>query len=430
MGHDPGVRVLVATDRFDRVDRSDQPDDGARSLTAAEAAEALAEGWARSAPYDVVDRMPLSDGGPGFLDVLHPALGGELAVVTVHGPLGEPVPARVLVADGTAYVEAAEAVGLHLVAPADRDPAGSSTEGVGELLAAAVGTGAARVVVGVGGTATTDGGRGLVDALDGLDAARALAGGVELVAATATDAPLMGHSGAAHGFAGGKGADRPTREALETTLREWATATDGGLAVRPGAGAGGGIGFGLLLLGAERVIAIDRYPYRLQMAKERAGATDVINYEEASVQETLLQLTAGRGPDACIDAVGMEAHGHHAMYAYDRAKQALMLETDRPLALREAIMSCRNGVVVSVIGVYGGFIDKFPMGSVMNRSLTIRTGQCHVQRYLRPLLERIERGEIDPSFVITHRLELEDAPRGYEMFLHKEDGCEKVVLST
>jgi len=253
MGHDPDMRVLVATDRFDRVDRSDQPDDGARSLTAAEAAEALAEGWARSAPYDVVDRMPLSDGGPGFLDVLHPALGGELAVVTVHGPLGEPVPARVLVADGTAYVEAAEAVGLHLVAPADRDPAGSSTEGVGELLAAAVGTGAARVVVGVGGTATTDGGRGLVDALDGLDAARALAGRVELVAATATDAPLMGHSGAAHGFAGGKGADRATREALETTLREWATGTDGGLAVRPGAGAGGGIGFGLLLLGADRV---------------------------------------------------------------------------------------------------------------------------------------------------------------------------------
>ena len=244
------MRVLVAPDRFDR---SEHPDDGARSLTAAEAAEALAEGWARSAPYDVVDRLPLSDGGPGFLDVLHPVLGGELAVVTVHGPLGEPVPARLLVVDGTAYVEAAEAVGLHLVAAAERDPAGSSTEGLGELLAAAVGTGAARVVVGVGGTATTDGGRGLVDALDGLDAARALVGRVELVAATATDAPLMGHSGAAHGFAGGKGADRPTREALETTLREWATATDGGLAVRPGAGAGGGIGFGLLLLGAERV---------------------------------------------------------------------------------------------------------------------------------------------------------------------------------
>jgi threonine dehydrogenase-like Zn-dependent dehydrogenase len=184
------------------------------------------------------------------------------------------------------------------------------------------------------------------------------------------------------------------------------------------------------LLGAERVVAIDRFPYRLRIAKEKAGATDIINYEDTSVSEALMELTAGRGPDACIDAVGMEAHGHHPMYAYDRAKQALMLETDRPLALREAILSCRNGGVVSVIGVYGGFIDKFPMGSVMNRSLTIRTGQCHVQRYLKPLLERIERGEIDPSFVITHRLKLEDAPRGYEMFLHKEDGCEKVVLST
>lgn len=184
------------------------------------------------------------------------------------------------------------------------------------------------------------------------------------------------------------------------------------------------------LLGAERVIAIDRFPYRLQMARERARAWETINYEEESVLERLNELTGGRGPDACIDAVGMEAHGHAAMYAYDRAKQALMLETDRPIALREAIMACRNGGTVSVIGVYGGFIDKFPMGSVMNRSLTIRTGQCHVQRYMRPLLERIQRGEIDPSFVITHRLPLEEAPLGYDMFLHKRDNCEKVVLST
>jgi threonine dehydrogenase-like Zn-dependent dehydrogenase len=116
------------------------------------------------------------------------------------------------------------------------------------------------------------------------------------------------------------------------------------------------------------------------------------------------------------------------MYAYDRTKQALMLESDRPLALREAILSCRNGGIVSVIGVYGGFIDKFPMGAVMNRSLTIRSGQCHVQRYMRPLLERVERGEIDPSFVITHRLSLDEAAEGYDMFNHKRDGCEKVVL--
>ncbi len=182
------------------------------------------------------------------------------------------------------------------------------------------------------------------------------------------------------------------------------------------------------LLGAERVIAIDRFPYRLRLARERAGATETINYEEVGVLDTLEELTGGRGPDACIDAVGMEAHGHAAMYAYDRAKQALMLESDRPLALREAIMACRNGGIVSVIGVYGGFIDKFPMGSLMNRSLTIRTGQCHVQRYMKPLLEHVERGDIDPSFVITHRMSLEDGPEGYETFLNKRDNCEKVVL--
>lgn len=183
-----------------------------------------------------------------------------------------------------------------------------------------------------------------------------------------------------------------------------------------------------LMLGAERVIAIDRFPYRLEMARDRAGATDIINYEEVDVQEALLDLTGGRGPDACIDAVGLEAHGHGPVYAYDRTKQALKLESDRPLALRQAIRACRNGGIVSVIGVYGGFIDKFPMGSVMNRSLTIKTGQCHVHRYLKPLLDRIQRGDIDPSFVITHRMSLEDAPRGYDMFRHKRDNCEKVVL--
>jgi threonine dehydrogenase-like Zn-dependent dehydrogenase len=181
------------------------------------------------------------------------------------------------------------------------------------------------------------------------------------------------------------------------------------------------------LLGAERVIAIDRFPYRLRMAREKARA-ETLNYEEVDVYDALLEMTGGRGPDACIDAVGMEAHAPGLQYAYDRAKQAMMLETDRPVALREAIMACRNGGTVSVIGVYGGFIDKFPMGSVMNRSLTIKTGQAHVQRYLRPLLERIQEGEIDPSFVITHRMRLEDAPYGYETFLNKQDECLKVVL--
>jgi threonine dehydrogenase-like Zn-dependent dehydrogenase len=181
------------------------------------------------------------------------------------------------------------------------------------------------------------------------------------------------------------------------------------------------------LLGAERVIAIDRTPERLQMAEEKSGAIP-LNYAETDIYEALNDMTGGLGPDACIDAVGMEAHGPAMEYAYDRAKQALMLETDRPIALRQASMACRNGGTVSVIGVYGGFIDKFPAGSMMNRSITIRTGQCHVHRYLQPLLERIQRGEIDPSFVITHRMRLDDAPDGYAKFLNKEDGCIKVVL--
>jgi threonine dehydrogenase-like Zn-dependent dehydrogenase len=182
------------------------------------------------------------------------------------------------------------------------------------------------------------------------------------------------------------------------------------------------------MLGAERIIAIDRFPYRLRMAAERAGATDVINYEKEDVQEALNALTGGRGPDACIDAVGLEAHGHGPAYAYDRTKQMLNLQPDRPTALRQAIQNCKNGGIVSVIGVYGGFIDKFPMGAVVNRSLTIRAGQCHVHRYLRPLLERIQSGQIDPSFVVTHRLPLSEAARGYDMFLNKLDNCEKVVL--
>jgi threonine dehydrogenase-like Zn-dependent dehydrogenase len=181
------------------------------------------------------------------------------------------------------------------------------------------------------------------------------------------------------------------------------------------------------LLGAERVIAIDRFPYRLRMARERAGA-EVLNYEEVDVHDALRELTGGRGPDACIDAVGMEGHAPGLIGVYERVKQATGLETDRAYALRQAIMACRNGGTVSVIGVYAGFIDKFPFGSVMNRSLTIKTGQAHVQRYMKPLLERVEKGEIDPSFVITHRLPLDEAPRAYDMFLNKEDDCVKVVL--
>jgi threonine dehydrogenase-like Zn-dependent dehydrogenase len=183
------------------------------------------------------------------------------------------------------------------------------------------------------------------------------------------------------------------------------------------------------LLGAAKVIAIDRFDYRLRRAREQTGAV-TINYEEVGVLAALKDLTGGRGPDACIDAVGMEAHTDLGpLQVYDRVKQAVRLETDRGPALREAIMACRNGGTVSVIGVYGGLMDKFPVGSWMNRSITLKTGQCHVQRYTRPLLQRIENGEIDPSFVISHRLPLEEAPQAYETFKHKQDDCVKVVLS-
>ncbi|MBA4148723.1 MAG: glutathione-dependent formaldehyde dehydrogenase [Verrucomicrobia bacterium] len=182
------------------------------------------------------------------------------------------------------------------------------------------------------------------------------------------------------------------------------------------------------MLGAERVIAIDRFPERLQMARQESGA-ETLNYEESDISEALAELTGGRGPDACIDAVGMEAHhGHGIVHAYDRVKQTMMLETDRPIALREALMACRNGGTVSVPGVYGGLADKIPIGSIMNKGLTIRSGQTHVQRYMRPLLERIERGDIDPSYVITHRMPLEEASKAYEMFAKKQDECIKVVL--
>ena len=181
------------------------------------------------------------------------------------------------------------------------------------------------------------------------------------------------------------------------------------------------------MLGAERVIAIDRVPYRLRMAHDKGGA-ETINYEEVDVYEALREMTGGRGPDSCIDAVGLEGHAPGLAGAYDKAKTVMMMETDRPVALRQAILACRSGGTVSVAGVYGGFIDKFPMGAVVNRSLTIKSGQTHVHRYLRPLLQRIQNSEIDPSFVITHRMRLSDAPLGYDTFNNKEDECMKVVL--
>jgi threonine dehydrogenase-like Zn-dependent dehydrogenase len=184
------------------------------------------------------------------------------------------------------------------------------------------------------------------------------------------------------------------------------------------------------MLGAERIIAIDRFPYRLKMAVEHAGATDVINYEDEDVQEALRDLTADRGPDACIDCVGLEAHSHGIEYGLDRLRQRAKVQRDRPIAAREAILSCRNGGIVSIVGVYAGFVDKFPLGALMNRGLTIKTGQCHVHRYMKPLLEHIERGDIDPSFVVSHHMSLDDAPRGYDMFLHKQNEVMKIVLAS
>jgi threonine dehydrogenase-like Zn-dependent dehydrogenase len=182
------------------------------------------------------------------------------------------------------------------------------------------------------------------------------------------------------------------------------------------------------LLGAERVIAIDRVPERLRMAE--LGKAEPVDFENVDVVEELKLRTGGLGPDACIDAVGMEAHVDLAVpdTVYDRAKQALRLETDRPHVLREAIQACRKGGVVSIPGVYGGLLDKVPFGAAFAKGLTLRMGQTHVHRYLPLLLQRIVRGEIDPRFVVTHRLRLDQAPDGYRMFRAKEDGCVKVVL--
>ncbi|MBD1829388.1 glutathione-dependent formaldehyde dehydrogenase [Microcoleus vaginatus GB1-A2] len=180
------------------------------------------------------------------------------------------------------------------------------------------------------------------------------------------------------------------------------------------------------MLGADRVIAIDRVPERLQMAA--AAKAEIINYEEMDAGEAVTEMTGGRGPDSCIDAVGMEAHGTGLDALYDKAKQAVRLESDRPTALRQVILACRKGGTVSIPGVYGGFVDKVPLGAAFNKGLTMKMGQTHVHRYLRPLLDRVQKGEIDPSFVITHRMKLDEAPHAYDIFKQKKDNCIKVVL--
>lgn len=181
------------------------------------------------------------------------------------------------------------------------------------------------------------------------------------------------------------------------------------------------------LLKARRVIAIDRFPDRLRLAREKCEA-EVINYERTDVREALHEMTGGRGPDACIDAVGLEAHGAGILGLYDRVKTVLMQETDRAFVLRQILQACRKGGRVSIPGVYGGLIDKMPIGSAFSKGLTLRMGQTHVQSYMKSLLELIQRGSFDPSFIITHRGRLDDAPQFYETFKRKQDNCIKAVM--
>lgn len=180
------------------------------------------------------------------------------------------------------------------------------------------------------------------------------------------------------------------------------------------------------LLGARQVIAIDRFAERLQMAQD--GGAEVLNYEEVDVIDELKEMTGGRGPDSVIDAVGLEAHGTGLGYLYDKVASNIGMETDRPTALRHVLQACRKGGTVSIPGVYGGIIDKVPMGAAFNKGLTLKMGQTHVHRYVPRLMEHIASGDIDPSFVITHQVSLEQAPEMYKTFRDKEDGCIKVVL--
>jgi threonine dehydrogenase-like Zn-dependent dehydrogenase len=182
------------------------------------------------------------------------------------------------------------------------------------------------------------------------------------------------------------------------------------------------------LLGAERVIAIDRIPERLQMA-QKVGRAEVLYYEGIDVVDVLKDLTGGRGPDVCIDAVGLEAHGSTLDAYYDKIKRGLRLTTDYAHVLRQAIQACRKGGTVSIPGVYGGFLDKVPFGAAFGKGLKMVMGQTHVHKYMKPLLERIERGEIDPTCILTHKMRLEDASFAYKLFKQKQDDCIKVILN-
>jgi threonine dehydrogenase-like Zn-dependent dehydrogenase len=182
-----------------------------------------------------------------------------------------------------------------------------------------------------------------------------------------------------------------------------------------------------VLLGAEKVIVIDRIPERLAMAGQYTGA-ETIDYSCTDVGAELRERTGGRGPDVCIEAVGMEAHSPGPQFVYDQVKQQLRMQSDRPTAVRDAIMACRKGGSVFVLGVFGGLVDKFPLGALMNKGLTLRGAQMHGQRYIPMLLDRIARGDLDTRHLVSHEMSLDDAPRGYEMFKNKEDGCVRAVF--
>ena len=301
------MRVLIAPDKF------------AGTLSAVEAAEAIAEGWRRRAPDDQLELVPMADGGPGFVDVLHASLGGELLAATVSGPYGEPVPGSVLLEGDTAYVESAQACGLHLTPEADRRPEDATSYGVGELVRHAVDAGATRVVVGLGGSATNDGGAGLLAALGAvsvdedaltrgatgladvesvdLTAARAVVDGVELVAASDVDNPLLGLIGAINVFGPQKGIRDDRLQAVDALLERLAVATDRKVALGKGAGAAGGLGFALLLLGASRTPGVDVVSDAVGLA-DRAARSDLVITGEGAFDFSSRsgKVPSGRGP--------------------------------------------------------------------------------------------------------------------------------------
>jgi glycerate kinase len=286
------------------------PDKFAGTLTAVEAAEAMSSGWSRRAPDDVLVQVPMSDGGPGFVDVLHVALGGELQAVTVTGPYGEPTPAAILRVGDTSYVESAQAVGLHLTAPENREPERATTRGLGELLGLAVDAGATRVVLGLGGSATNDGGAGLLSALGAmaeggsleegpaglaeltsveLGGPRRRVEGVELVIASDVDNPLLGINGATKIYGPQKGLPEERHVTVDGWLQRFAEVTDRKLAAAKGAGAAGGLGFALLLLGGTRSSGVD-------MVMEAVGLADKVRNADLVVTgEGAFDFSSGSG---------------------------------------------------------------------------------------------------------------------------------------